>query len=323
MTYQEISKLLKIDGKEVKIFMPNEIFDDLQNQMKDATHIAYAYSYMYLIHFLYRNCKYFNIPTVLNGDVIKEILGYKKSNRTMNYITIKDEGLLDQMGYTKSTKDYPMSWTLEDKELSFFNSSDVDEYTKHLFPTVPKKFFLKYPIKGMDNRIIDRVIEGGEIEEIEMLGTFFDIDNTHEIDFNVFMFCMSKKKLGVVAFYLYSWLKYKNDWHDAGYDVPLTKLSDETGIPRRTMIQYMDLLKGYKMVDFQHNQSFFVVGAYKEDRKATTYYANGFDMFKSELQTFNKMSVMEREEYLTLKKQEAEAIVPKDKIEMEVSLLPY
>lgn len=334
MRYEEISKLLEINGKESPVFMPNELFEDLQNQMKDATHIAYAYSYTYLIHFLYRNCKYFNIATILNGDVIKGILGYKKSNRTMNYITMKD-GILDTIGVTEPTKDYPMSWTLDEKDLSFFMYSQCDVVTKSILPAIPKKFFLKYPVKAMENRIIEKESKEEEIEELELEGTFFDVSYTHSVDFNIFMFCMEErsivvndknvdKTLGVIGFYLYSWLKYKNNWHDGGYDVPLTKLSEETGIARRTLIKYMELLKGYRMIDFHHNQDFFVVGMYEEDRKATTYYTNEFHVFKNELQPFKKMGIMEREEYLEIKKKEEEARKSKDnKLEIDVALLPF
>lgn len=320
MNYNEIKEVLQIDGKESKVFMPNEIFEDLQNEMKDSSHIAYAYSYMYLSHFLYRNCKYFNVQTVLDNNVLKQILGYSKSNRTMNYIT-KKGGLLDDMGYTESTKNYPITWEFKkesDEELEFTMYEDMKEE----MPLPPKMFFLKHPVKALDERVIN-VVEYDENRnkvnvELELMGTFYDVEQTHSVDFEVFMFCMSKKELGVIAFYLYSWLKHKNDIF-GGYDVPMTKLSDETGINRRTLIRQMDLLKGHKMIDFQHNQEFFVVGAFKEDRKATTYYTNGYPYFTQEYTPFKKMEVQPRQEYLEGKELEVES----KKAEVDIDLLPF
>lgn len=88
------------------MFLPNEIFDDLQGYITNGTHLAYVYIYYYLTHFLYRNCKYLNTEVFLDGNAIKQVLGYAESNRTMNYIS-KKGGLLDEIGYTESTKNIP------------------------------------------------------------------------------------------------------------------------------------------------------------------------------------------------------------------------
>ena len=48
MTYEEISKVLEINGEELAIYLPNELFSELQGYMVDSSHVAYAYSYMYL-----------------------------------------------------------------------------------------------------------------------------------------------------------------------------------------------------------------------------------------------------------------------------------
>ncbi|MGE7949742.1 hypothetical protein [Lysinibacillus sp. NPDC093688] len=311
MKIEEIKLLLKINGKESEIFLPNEIFSDLQDYIKDSRHIAFAYSYCYLIQFLYRNCKYFNTKVLIDVNVIKRILGYSKSNRTLNYIT-KKGGLLDEMGYLESTKNFPMAWSLDSiGGLSFFMASEMD---KELLPPVPKMFFLKRPIKAFE-RVEQHIKAEGGIEEIEMEGTFYNVSNTHSVGFDVFMYCMANKNLGVVGFYLYSWLKHKNDLFD-GYDVPLATLSFETGIARRTLIKYLDFLKGYNMIEHQFNQEYFVVGMFDEDRKATTYYTNSYSSFLDKPVPFKKMEVMKREEYLAIKKQERE------EFEKSIPLIP-
>ena len=300
MTYEEISKVLEINGKESDIFLPNEIFSDLQPYITDSSHIAYAYSYTYLTHFLYRNYKYLYTQKLLDGNVIKKILGYSQSNRTMNYIT-KKGGLLDEHGYTKSTKNYPNIYQFEEGFASLLAAESIGDV---LPLVVPKMFFLKYPLLAFD-RVLKLEVEG-QIEEKKIAGTFFDKTNTHSVPFKVFLYCMSNKELGVIAFYLFCWFKYRNDMFGGGYDVPLSKLSKETGIKRRSLIKYMDLLKGYRMIDFIHNQNFFVLGALKEDRKATKYIANDINNFSEEHKSYKKMDVQLREEYFKLKAEQEE-----------------
>ena len=186
--------------------------------------------------------------------------------------------------------------------LTFFMSSEMD---KDILPPIPKMFFLKRPMKAFERTML-HIKEDGVAVEQDMEGTFFDISNTHSVDFDIFTYCMANKDLGVVAFYLYSWLKHKNDMFD-GYDVPIDKLSAETGIARRTLISYMDLLKGYQMIRFKFNQKFYAVGMYDEDRKANTYYANEYAFFLDKPQPFKKMEIMPKEKYLEMKKQESKA----------------
>lgn len=303
MTYDEISNVLEIDGKESPVFMPNELFSELQNYMVDSSHIAYAYSHMYLTHFLYRNCKYFNVKTLLDNNILKQILGYSKSNSTMNYITQKDKGLLDANGFTNSIKDYPISWTYEavsGEDLSFTMYSAMGDM-KDVLLSIPRMFFLKSPVLALAGKreITRTTYTDGvkKVEEVEVQGTFFDFEQTTQVNFDIFMFCMDKKDLGVIAFYLYSWLKHMNDTHDDGYDVPLTKLSEETGINRRTLNQYMDLLKGYRMITFRHNQEYFSWTIDEKERKANTYFTQSSDSFSKVYKPYAKMKVKTLEEY--------------------------
>lgn len=303
MSMEEIKAVLKINGKESQVFLPNEVFSDLKSYITSGTQVAYAYSYCYLTQFLYRNCKYFNTEVLLDGNIIKQVLGYSESNRTMNHIT-KKGGLLDSIGYTESTKDFPLSWKFKKDDgeaLSFTMASDMP---KEMLQSIPKMFFLKKPLKAFERTMLKQDVETNQIVEEEMQGTFYDIANTHSVDFDVFMFCMANKELGTTGFYLYSWLKHKNDIFKNGYDVSYEKLIAETGIPRRTMIQYLDALKGYNLIRFRFNQEYFVLGMSDEGRMATTYYTNSYNNFYSEPKPFQKMMILSNSDYIQSKKNE-------------------
>ncbi|ATP40122.1 hypothetical protein CSE16_08695 [Solibacillus sp. R5-41] len=296
MKVEEIKRVLSITGKEPDIFLPNEIFSDLQGYLTNSKKVAFAYSYCYLTQFLYRNCKYFNTEELIDNNVIKQILGYSESNRTMNDITKRKGGLLEEIGYLESTKDFPLSWNFKKDDgegLSFLMSSEMD---KDMLPPIPKMFFLKKPLKAFERTILKQNVETNQIEEVET-GAFYDVSNTHSVDFNVFMYCMANKELGTTGFYLYSWLKHKHDIFRNGYDVSYEKLSAETGLPRRTMIQYLNALKGYNLISFKFNQQYYVIGMADGDRMATTYYANSYSNFYEEPKPFKKMMVMSKDDY--------------------------
>lgn len=171
MNFYEIKALLEINGKESQVFLPNEIFDDLQDYLTNSAQVAYAYSYCYLTQFLYRNCKYFNTKVLLDGKVIKQVLGYSKNNRTMNDIA-KKGGLLDRIGYTESTKDFPLTWNFKQSEgesLSFTMASDMPKET---LPPIPKMFFLKKPLKAFERVLMIKFLRNILLEKLKHLVDF-------------------------------------------------------------------------------------------------------------------------------------------------------
>ena len=122
MNYEEMQKLLEHNAeKQNDVRVPNEIFDDLvscellkvEKNHGRANHMAFAFSYFYLITYLYRECKFDYIRPLSTKD-LKRMLGYGETNKRLDYI-IKKGGVLDQMGYTETTFDYPVRWYIEDK----------------------------------------------------------------------------------------------------------------------------------------------------------------------------------------------------------------
>lgn len=296
MKYEELLKLFEYSEKESKLFMPNEIFIDLKNNINKGPHIAFAYTYIYLCTWLYRYAKHFNV-NVFDNKIIKETLGYSARNQSLDYL-IKKDGLLDQIEYTASTKEFPMSWKFcnIEKTLEFEMSTDYKDFKEYL-PSISKRFFLKYP-----NKAFYRIgVEEGE--EYEYAGTFHEIKNTHNMPFEVFLYCMSNEEVGCNGFYLYSFLRHKNDIFTGGYDISLNELSNETGLPRRTLSRYMDALKGYRMIDFRHNQEYFVTNMNKEERKANTYIIRDHDFFECVKKPYGKMNIMSEENYIKLKQE--------------------
>lgn len=282
MTDQEIKEMLHYYIEEHKIYIPNEIFNDLSIlEEKGSGYIAFAYSYYYLINWLYRYTKYGEV--ILDAKMFKRVLGYNSSTKGLDYI-IKKGGVLDSIHYTKTTSDYPVMWLFNSNQLEITTVNELDSYSKEkLKERHTNRFSIKYPIKSFA-----RTIES-EIDHDED-GTYFDVSNTHEVSMNVFIFCMSIKELGCTGFYLWSYLKMMNQMFKRGYDVSLSSLSTETNISRMTMCRYLDTLKQHNMISTIHNQEYFSPKVKSENRKSNTYITNDFANFSKNTVSYKKIS---------------------------------
>lgn len=300
-SYDEISNLLQFNEQQSGHLMPNEIFEDLKKEVlkeKDSLkriHIPFSYSYYYLISWLYRYGKYGDVP--INTGILKELLMYRKTYKGINYI-IKENGFLDEIGYTNSTNDFPVGLPSRDIDNSplFTLMSDLNiSERKYVYNRINKSFKAKYPIKHM-HRYDD------DYESGMLTGIFYQSENTHMIDFEVFMYCMSQEGLGVVGFYLYGFIKNKNQIFRDSYNASYLTLAEEVGLAYSTMARYMKVLREYNVVTGIRNQEYYVEGLPDEEREPNSYIANGFDAFYAKRLPISKMPVMSLEKYIEQKK---------------------
>lgn len=296
VTFTELSKLLLYNEKEEKIYVPNEIFDDLKKHIDDtSSHIAFAYAYIYLTTWLYRYCKYANVVETLDQKKIKEILGYSPVYKKLDYL-IKKSGVLEQIGYLEATTDYPVAWTYYDTEYDDYGMSclsfDMHSEYKHeecykMCLDRGKNFKVKYPVKAFHR-----------YEEDVLDGAFYEVENTHLVPFDVFLFCMAKEDIGVIGFYVWCYFKYKCQMFE-GYDVSQVTLSDEIKIKRTTLNKYLDGLKKYNMIRCVINQEF--VAGLTGEGISNTYYVNEFDQFSNVAVRYKKREVISNQEYMERK----------------------
>lgn len=324
MKYNEIEKCVNFNEKEV-FFMPNEIFNELKESIHNTQQLTFAYSYLYLITYLYRYCKY-GINGLIDGNKIREILGYSPNTRSINPL-IKKGGLLDQMEFTSTQKDYPIAWSYDENEVNFMMFSDLEEEEKDLYKsTMNRKFSVKMPTRAFYRHVHDEECKKAYDEDGEIDGTFFNIDNTHSIPFEVFMFCMDNDKIGCGGFYLYSYLKHRCDIFNWGYDCSVESMAEETGIPLRTLTNYLDVLKKYKMIDCMINQKSFVLGLPNKERMANTYSIRTIDEFSDKPQSYAKIKVQTRAEYYKEKKEEMEmlkGVLEGESVDIPLESIPF
>src|SRR5699024_264844 len=164
----------------------------------------------------------------------------------------------------------------------FIKFSDTDEYMNNeTYKNRRIDYEIKYPIKHFFRNT----------EDTESTGVFYDVSNTHLVQFETFMQCMASKELGVLGFYLYSYLKYKNQLHKEGYDAPKTRLAKETGISERAITKYLSALRSYNMINVIHNQDYFILSAGAQDFKASTIIVNERKKFTRHKIEYKKLGV--------------------------------
>lgn len=311
MTYAEMRQLLQFnDEYESKIFMSNEIFSDLQKNIENPSHIAFAYSYIYFITWLYRYAKYGIINELIDQKFIKKILGYNPTYKKIDYL-IKQNGILEQMGYIRTEKDFPIAYSYDEIDgLQFQYIDDFKEYTEYIKAlNVPKNFKIKFPVKAFYR---NKESEEDYYED----GTFFYVDRTHLVPFEVFLFCMTNEDLGCTGFYLYAFLRCMNQIY-GGYRISLETLEEKTAIKGRTLDKYLDSLKKYNMIHCKVED--FVVGLGKGEKIPNTYFTNEPTNFTNIAKQYQKRKVMS---VYTYYKQLEEKQKLAMQVEEQMSMLP-
>jgi hypothetical protein len=248
----DIKKLLNYNEHQNKIYIHNEIFEELKVL---GSHAAFAYTYYYLICWLYRYAKYGEIQ--IDVKLIKELLGYNPTNKKLDYL-IKKGGLLDEIGLTETSTDYPLVWTFIDGDLEFTMLSDFDDEVRKMYlKQKGKNYKVKIPVKALSRN--------GEN------GTFYDIGYTHEMEFNLFVKCM-ESDLGCSGFYIYGYLKYRCDKFGE-YNSSLERLGEELGMSKNTIDKYLTILCQDRLIECKVNDCRLVDGEFV--KKSNTYKLKG------------------------------------------------
>lgn len=316
MKQKELLKLISFNEEyQSSVGIPNYLFEQLNGLVKQkklkSQHIGFAFSYIYFITYMARYAKYdCFLPSTKQ---IKEILGYSATNKTIDYI-IKKDGLLDKAGITKTIDDFPVvaEWK-EDYSIVGKNKLLEITFVSEIYPDMMffkkerkanSQTMCKIPLFGF----YDNPDDWGSGQPYD--GTFFfDYDQSgidfSLIDFRVFAYCMANpSELGCNAFYLYSYLKSKNDIYN-GYNATSKRLAQETGLSQRTLEKYRDNMRSYNMMTLQHEMDYFVVGGQDlKDRKASNNLINDYEEFTGVKVDYHKLGKIGITSYLKKLEQE-------------------
>lgn len=313
-----------------KIFIPNQFFKDLiefdgfnpkisnvkskknnkvcvYKKKANANHIAFAFSYLYLISYMYRYAKYTyykdSEECFIDDEVMYKMCSTSPSSRGsggLSYIT-KKGGVLEQLGYIRKVNDFPIDFGYEEEVIgkTDYNFVEFVMYSeiKDELPTGYKTFNnrVNYPVKAIH---IDEISEHDGYFD----GYFYQVENTTEISIGIFSYCMSRKEIGKMGFYLYSFLKSKCDYYKAttdrsGYDKSIDGLIKETGLGKSVLIETLTALEKHNMISNTHRPYVCDLPSNKKI-PANTYQTMNYSIFnKSGDNTVSTRKVMSYANY--------------------------
>lgn len=249
------------------IYTPNEIFEDLLNSDIKPNHYAFTYTYYFTISYLYRHAAYHYItPTI---EDLKVHLGLNSEYKPINYI-IKKGGVLDKLGYTESTTNYPIShYYNEDDFIEFeYVKEQPDQIRESYLDRHNNRYSIRVPLKMLSR---DALTNPNNLD-----GTLYQTINTHATELSVANYMLSNSELGYTAFYIYQFLKYKCDESSSigleGYRIDYERFSEMVGLSVKTINKYINLMKKYNCLEVEKGNSFLKVSNH--------YFLKNFSKFR-------------------------------------------
>lgn len=282
---KEMMRILGIDVHSKLIYMPNEIFSDLTstfNEMnertdekKTSTHIAFAYAYIYLATYMWRYARYWYWDDSVGNvqileSTIKMLLGFPAKSEQYTYLTKAQTGILEQIGYIRKVSDKPCRSIFLDSELEFVYESEHPELYGN-----SRNWKSSMPVKGIWRE------RDSELDCIEN-GTFFYIGDTHEINIDTFIYCMTHPKLGVEGFYLYCFLRMQYDKFPMGYDCSKKRMAKLTGLSIDEVKSQLENLERCSMITNDH-KPWCIDKPDDKETKANTYTVLDYSEFTQNL----------------------------------------
>lgn len=239
---------------DVGVQIPNSIFRDLSTEINNTNvqQVAFAYAYLVAIAFLY---KYTNFVDVDNGTYIqnadiKELLGYNRTTKSIDYV-IKKGGLLDTIGLTETIKNYPIRFVQHPTET--INNVPVREYvaigdidTNDINYTI-----IKGIVKNRNYTIKEPLFMTTSYGDREY-GTMYSYECTHKIAIYEFLTFIDGD-IDIIDFLMYGYLKSKcKGYKDHMKALSLSKIIKELGMDKSTFYKHIHVLEGKDYVNVNH-----------------------------------------------------------------------
>lgn len=268
------------DGK-AGIRLPNNIFKNLSTHIRNKNgsiniqQVAFAYTYLITTAFLYKYAHYVNIDngTYMQNADIKELLGYNRITKTIDKV-IKKNGILDNIGLTSTTKDYPIRFVMNPteeingiplREFVTISELDVNDVNYNTIKGIVKN--RNYEVK--EPLFITTEYDGSDY------GTLYNIERTHEITLDEFISFVFDEDLSNIDFLLYGFFKSRcKGYKDNMKAMAVYKIILEIGIDRGTFYDHLEKLKNKKYIAVNHKE-WKVKGEKYRDMEANEYFWKG------------------------------------------------
>lgn len=276
--YTQLKNLEYLYGDDVSVQIPNEIFKTLSLHIKDKKgrtsiqQTSFAYAYLVTVALLYKYAHFVDIDndTYIQNADIKELLGYSRTTKTVDHI-IKKEGVLDQIGLTMTTKDYPIRFTTLDeekinniplREIVTINDIDDTDINYNIIKSIVKNF--NYTIKEPTFLF---EYNGGN-------GTLYEYSNTHKVTIKELLTFISNGNLDNIDMYMYFYFKSKcKGLEGDSRALKLKFISNELGIGFDAFYAHLEVLKRIGFLEVEHIG--WVMGYVEVGLEGNEYHFNG------------------------------------------------
>lgn len=102
-----------------------------------------------------------------------------------------------------------------------------------------------------------------------LTGTFYEVENTHRIDYERFESIVSRPDLGTVGFYIYGFLKSKYGIFYEGYQRSYKKMSAELKMSDKTLRNYIEVLERCNHISIIRKD--FIMSFADDEKEANIY----------------------------------------------------
>lgn len=239
--------------------IPNSIFKTLSSSIKgkngrtNIQQVAFAYCYLVSISFLYKYSYYVDVDNdmyVQNAD-IKELLGYNRTTKSIDHV-IKKNGILDNIGLTETTKEYPILFEMDNSELinniplrRFSTINDLDSDNNYYK-------MLRKIVKNRNYEIKEPIFLTYKFDDNEY-GTLYNYENTHQITLNEFLSLLLDGDIDNIDLLLCGFFKSKcKGLKNNMRSMSLNKIVKEIGIDKSTFYKHTNILKEKEYISINH-----------------------------------------------------------------------
>lgn len=246
-------------GDDAYIQMPNDIFKNLSRNIKNrsgSTNIrqsSFAYVYLVCIGFLYKYAQFvdLNNGTYIQNTDIKQILGYSKSTKSIDHI-IKKNGVLENIGLIKTTKNYPVSVIYGEDE---YNNLKIREFIT--INNIDKDSTIYNKVKSIvKNRNYEIKEPTYMFEYNGNIGTLYDYSNTHKITINEFIKLVYDERFDNIDFMLYFFFKSRcyNLNKSNTKSISLIQIINEIGMGKDAFYAHLKIMKDNSILSVIHKE---------------------------------------------------------------------
>lgn len=182
---------MTLEENRMNLYMPSSIFSELEccEDIK-PTHRDLVFGYLFILGISWKYGYYARCKLTLSD--FKEGLGYSRLDKRTNYL-FKVGGVLDAQGYTRASRNPPVSFKYEDGIITHIYANDLEkESSEEIIREYINNCNIKEPLFYENNS----------------KNNFKGMLNLKLSTFNFFLNLYDNRKKGVSLFFLYAFLLY-------------------------------------------------------------------------------------------------------------------